>query len=139
MRVGQLWKKAATPVIAPILKHRVECLCLTCAAAVQIGLVSLGLPGWPCPIKAFLGIPCPGCGLSTAISQLLHGQWQASLHTHAFAPLFLAGVLLVLVVSLLPENSRQSAIRLIEEVERHTSIVMFLLVGLLLYWGLRLL
>ena len=126
-------------MLAPILKGRVECLCLSGAAALQIGLVTTGHPGWACPFKALFGIPCPGCGMSTSISQLLHGQWQAAFHTHAFAPIFFLGVIFTLIVTLLPEALRRSAIAWVDAVEHRTGLVAFLLIGLMLYWGLRLL
>jgi hypothetical protein len=45
----------------------------------------------------------------------------------------------MVVVSLLPERPRQAAIRWIAVVEQRTGIVLLLLLGLVAYWGLRLL
>lgn len=48
----------------------------------------LGLP--PCGMLAWLGIPCPACGLTTAFAHLAHGDVLASLHVHPLGlPLFL--------------------------------------------------
>lgn len=48
---------------------------LVCLAPVQL-LV------YHCPLRAITGIPCPGCGMTTALKQLLSGEVQASFHTH---------------------------------------------------------
>lgn len=127
-----------SPVLSSLMVERKEAFILGGAAALQIGLVTAGLPGWTCPFKAAFGIPCPGCGLSTAISQLLHRQWAAAMHTHAFAPIFLFGVVLVLFVSVLPENQRSIVIQKISAFEKRTGVTTLVLLGLMVYWGFRL-
>jgi hypothetical protein len=42
------------------------------------------------------GIPCPGCGLTTAIAELLRGDWRGSLSIHAFAPIFVVAFVIML-------------------------------------------
>ena len=127
------------PVLAPLLGERRAAALLLAASVLQVGLVATGLPGWPCPIKAFLGIPCPGCGLSIAVVYLLHGQWENALHSHAFAPFFLFGFVLAAVVSALPGDTHRQAVAGVARLERRTGIVAFLLLGLVAYWALRLL
>ncbi len=126
------------PIVAPLLAGRKVTLLLLAASAVQVGLVMLGLPGWPCPVKAFLGIPCPGCGLSSALVYLLQGQWANALHNHAFAPFFLIGFVLAAVVSALPGDAHRQAVGEVARLERRTGMVAFLLLGLVAYWVLRL-
>lgn len=57
---------------------------------------SLGLP--PCPSVLFLGRPCPGCGMTTSWTALLHGDLPASFAAHPLGPitylLFTAGSLI---------------------------------------------
>lgn len=49
----------------------------------------LGLP--PCPSAFMFQRPCPGCGLTTSWTALLHGQWQSSFSAHPLGPfLYLA-------------------------------------------------
>lgn len=45
----------------------------------------LGLPS--CPTVLLFGRLCPGCGLTTSWTSLLHGDWAGSLHAHPFGPL----------------------------------------------------
>jgi len=127
------------PILAPLLGKRRGVFLLLAAGALQVGLVATGLPGWPCPVKTFLGIPCPGCGLSTAVVYLLQGKWENALHSHAFAPFFLVGFMLAAVVSALPGDTHRQAVGRIARFERRTGIVAFLLLGLVAYWVLRLL
>ena len=105
----------------------------------QIGLVATGLDGWQCPVKAALGIPCPGCGLSTAMVLLLRGEWRAALSTHAFAPVLLFGFVLMAVVTALPEPLHRKAVSRIAALERRTGIVTGVLLALVVYWCVRLL
>ncbi|MDP6193995.1 MAG: DUF2752 domain-containing protein, partial [Prochlorococcaceae cyanobacterium ETNP18_MAG_1] len=45
------------------------------------------LPGWPCPLRALTGIPCPTCFLTRATSDALLGDLSSSFEWHAFGPL----------------------------------------------------
>lgn len=40
-----------------------------------------------CPSAALFGRPCPGCGLTTSWTALLHGDLPMAFHAHAFGPL----------------------------------------------------
>lgn len=51
------------------------------------------LPGWPCPLRALTGVPCPTCFLTRATAAALTGQLQLSWRLHAFGPLVAAGLL----------------------------------------------
>ncbi|RYG37295.1 DUF2752 domain-containing protein [bacterium] len=46
---------------------------------------SLGLP--PCPSVLFFGRPCPGCGLTTSWTALLHGDFTTAFRAHPLGPL----------------------------------------------------
>jgi len=137
-----IWTRPAAslfrPILAPLLSERKVALLLAGIGTLQVGLVATGLPGWPCPIKAALGVPCPGCGLSAAVVLLLRGRWSYALRVHAFAPVFLLGIMLMMMVSLLPADLHRRAVARIAALERRTGIVAFLLLGLVAYWVLRL-
>ncbi len=126
------------PTFSTFIQNRTEGLMIVGAGAVQIGLHLAGLPGWACPFKNLFGIPCPGCGLTTAAGQLFHGQFYASLQTHAFASVFLFSFLVMAVVISFPEKLRKSTVMWIAGFERRTGITSLVLTALLVYWAIRL-
>jgi len=70
------------------------------AGAAMIGLgVGLPLlphnPGLPCPLRTLTGIPCPMCGMTTAVKAVLAGHVQTSVAANPF------GIVAVLVAVLL--------------------------------------
>lgn len=114
-------------------------LALAAMGALQVALVTLRLPGWPCPFRKATGIPCPGCGLTRALSALARGDWHTALALHAFAPLF-AGAGLVLVASLLLRPGPRSRLAAwIGAVESRTGLAVWGAAALLVYWLVRLL
>ena len=132
-------KQALTsPLLASLVTRRRDGLILVGVGTAQIGLFLAHLPGWPCPFKAVFGIPCPGCGLTTAIGELLRGDWRASLATHAFAPVFVLAFLVMGVAVALPEAQRRRFVDFIARIERHSGISALVLCALFIYWGLRL-
>jgi len=135
----QIIDRLSTPILAPIFKDRVTGMVIIGAAVVHSGLTILGLPSWYCPFRSVLGVPCPGCGLSRAISALIHGDLAASFAYHAFAPLFLIGLLLTALIIFLPSNSRHQVINWVDYIERHTGVTAIFLIGLVLYWLARIL
>jgi len=126
------------PILAPMLAHRATSAIIFGAAVVHTGLVMTGLPSWTCPFRELLGIPCPGCGLSRAIAALLHGDWQTSFTFHLFAPFFLLALVLMAWVTFLPGAQRQWLAAHVEVIERRSGIVGILLIGLVVYWLMRL-
>lgn len=54
------------------------------ASAGSLLLLQL-LFGAICPLRIFLGIPCPGCGLTRAVSLLFAGNLSASVAMHPLA------------------------------------------------------
>lgn len=126
------------PTLSGLIANRREGLILAGAAGVHLGLYMAGLPAWACPVRAATGIPCPGCGLTTATGQLLHGEFVASFQTHAFAPVFLVGSVLLMVATLLPGRYHKRAMEAISRFESRTGILSWVLSGLVFYWGARL-
>ena len=137
--IAPLKNKICSPILTSLVQNRTTGLLVAGAAGLQAGLTSLGLPGWQCPFLHVLGLPCPGCGLSRAIAELLHGDWYSSLKLHAFAPIFVVALLLIILATILPQNQRIWFINQLELVERRTGITALLLIGLMLYWLIRLL
>jgi Protein of unknown function (DUF2752) len=83
-----------------IRRHRqmLAIACATCLLAfllheVPSGRVAVrGLPQFPvpqtCASRAWLGLRCPGCGLTRSIIHLAEGDWQASWRAHRLGGLF---------------------------------------------------
>ncbi|MBN2147224.1 MAG: DUF2752 domain-containing protein [Anaerolineales bacterium] len=128
-----------TPVLASLVDKRRDAWVLVCVGGIQLGLHLLGWAVWPCPVKETFGIPCPGCGLTTAIGLLLRGEWRGALEVHAFAPVFLAAFMLIFLGAVLPEALRKRYVDGLAAFEQRTAISTILLAGLIVYWGLRLL
>lgn len=125
--------------LASLLRDRRVSLGVTALAAAQVACVAAGVGGWPCPLKAATGIPCPGCGLTRASVALLRGDFAAGLGAHAFAPLLLFGLAALAVSGLLPAARREAFAGLVARFERRTKAAYVVLGALLLYWSVRLL
>ncbi|MFK7990721.1 MAG: DUF2752 domain-containing protein [Sandaracinaceae bacterium] len=52
---------------------------------IVVVLVAFGVP--ICPTKNFLGIPCPGCGMTRATEAMLTGDLMGVLRYHPLAPI----------------------------------------------------
>lgn len=134
-----LKKSWYTPVLGSLMQGRLEGAVLVGAGLLQVGLHAFGLTGWACPFKSLFGIPCPGCGLTLAMDELLHGHLYASLHAHAFAPLFLLVFILLAISQVLPETWRKSLATFISTIESRSGCTAWVLTFLMLYWCMRLL
>lgn len=108
------------------------------AGGLHLGLNLVGLPGWVCPIRAATGIPCPGCGLTTSTVQLLRGNFVELFEIHAFAPVFLLVLLVMVAALILPVNPRQQLITFVDHLEARFGVTAWLLFALVVYWGVRL-
>ncbi len=135
----KLKNELTRPIVTALMANRIIGFGIMGAAVVQGSLIALGLPGWPCVFRHGLGLPCPGCGLSRAIAALLQGEWDTALAFHAFAPLILAGLILIVWASFLPERQRSWLIYQFERIERRTGLAALVLIGLFAYWLIRLL
>jgi len=124
--------------LASLLRDRRVALGVALVSAAQVLCVAAGVGGWPCPVKAALGIPCPGCGLTRATVALLRGDFADSLRAHAFAPVLLVGLALMAVAAVLPARRRDAFAGLVGRIERRTGVSYVLAAALLLYWSVRL-
>jgi len=127
------------PLLAPILADVRLALFLAGFGVLHLALTAWGIPLWQCPVKSSLGISCPGCGLTTAMVFLLCGDWGSALSAHAFSPLFLPALPLLLVSVLLPRSLRRRAARRVADLERRTGFAGFILLSMLVYGIMRLL
>ncbi|MGD2099651.1 MAG: DUF2752 domain-containing protein [Desulfobacterales bacterium] len=123
-----------TPVLAPVMQSRRIIVLLGAVAFFQISLTALGLPAWQCPLKATLGVACPGCGLTRAMVLLAEGKWLAAIELHAFAPVGLGIGLLLVTGILLPANVRDRLTHRLAIIEKRSGIMIWLIFSLFVYW-----
>jgi hypothetical protein len=69
---------------------------------------------------------------------LLKGEVQASIKFHAFAPIFVVLIGMLVICTLLPRTVTDQFINKAETLERQTGITIIILGGLILYWLARL-
>ncbi len=89
------------------------------------------------PVKSTLGVVCPGCGLTRAMVLFAQGHWKAAIDLHAFAPIFFGVGIFLVVGSIMPAGLQQKIAYQITAFERLTGIVGLLIIGILVYWILR--
>jgi hypothetical protein len=127
------------PVMSTLLRDRRFCAGIVAALGVHMALVMFDLPGWPCPIRQTLNFPCPGCGLSRAARLLLRGSWERALEVHLLAPLFVLGILALLLALLLPSQLYAAWVARLERFERVVPIIAVALALIVMYWAFRML
>jgi lysylphosphatidylglycerol synthetase-like protein (DUF2156 family) len=114
------------------------CNAIAGVAAVHMTLVATGLPGWQCPMRYGLGVPCPGCGLSRAVKALVSGNVGQAIAIHAFAPISLGVLVLILYSVLGSRNQQNRMIQHVQQIEK-LGVSAILVVVFMLYWLMRLL
>jgi hypothetical protein len=127
------------PVLAELIGQRTMCLAIGGFVITYIACLAVGVRVWACPLRAGVGIPCPGCGMTRAVAALVRGDWVHSLQLHAFVPLFLPAILLVGIAGFMPDKPRLRLAYLVAALERRTGITAFVLAAMLVYWLVRLL
>jgi hypothetical protein len=103
----------------------------------QLLLVFFGFTGWQCPIYETLRIICPGCGITTAMTLLLQGHWHLALQTHAFAPVILFVLIMLLIAIGLPASYLRKFSDSVKRLEQKSGITAILLLSMVVYWFLR--
>ena len=88
------------------------------------------LPGWPCPLRALTGIPCPTCFLTRATTEALQGNLSSSMQWHAFGPVVAAMLIIWSVLAIQQRRLRPFAI--------HAWHLIVAAVALISYWLVRL-
>lgn len=97
--------------------------------------LALGLP--PCGFLLWSGLPCPGCGLTTAFAHLARGELLGSISANPLGlPLFVS-VLVTLLLALVHAR-RGTAVGVVVERFQADRAALCLVLALLLSWSARL-
>ncbi len=121
------------PWMAGLMRERRLCGWIVLASIILLTGSRLGISLWFCPFRAIAGLPCPGCGLTRAVSSLVAGRWEDALQFHPFVPFFgLAWILLFLSV-VLPDSAREKLIGWVQGFERKTGLTALLLIAFTAY------
>ena len=95
----------------------------------------IGVPVAFCAFKTLLGIPCPGCGITTSMASLIRGKWSEALNANAAGPF----VVLFVVVQLLLSAASATHFFSAAKIARHSQVNdRTLFAFLLLAWLTRL-
>jgi hypothetical protein len=138
MRSAMVPQTAFLP-LAAILRNRRFGLVLAGVLSLHVTFVWLQVRVWECSFFKLTGLPCPGCGLTRACMLLLQGDVRDSVRFHAFAPIFIILISVMMLATFLPKIVTEPFIQKAETLERQTGLTIIILGGLILYWLARLL
>lgn len=122
-------------MISALLLNRRLCLAFLIGSAIYLGFHQCGIYLMECPFKQISHRHCPGCGLTSSVHHILHGDWYLSTKKHLLAVPYLILFTLIGLAAILPEKPREL---LIERVERSEKVTYWphLLVLLTLFYGI---
>jgi hypothetical protein len=118
---------------ANILRERIVCVSMLLTGIVFIGANMLGLRVWICVFRETTGLPCPGCGMTRAMSSLAKGNLASAMHYHLLSPIIFVGLLVMTIVTLLPQSKRQLILPLIEKAEHRSGFTALSILAMLAY------
>jgi hypothetical protein len=128
------WVPRFPAFFASIIRERSLCFAMLVAGLVLVGANLLHVRVWVCVFREVTGLPCPGCGMTRAVSALCRGELQQSVAWHPFAPGIALSVLVIFLAAVLPARPRFYMIEAVESIERRTGLVA-LFVAAMLVWG----
>ena len=89
-------KQAASFYMNDNKRKKIIQLILPAAFVAFFAMLSL-IGVYKCPLDAFLGIPCPTCGLTRAVTAALHGDMAMAFYYHPLWPVIPVAVLLLIL------------------------------------------
>jgi len=131
-KISMAWLRQ--PVMGRMLESRPLCAGIAAAGVLQVALSMAGLPGFTCAFHQVTGLPCPGCGLTRGVCELMGGHWSLAIEQHAFAPVAAVAIFLLIAGSVVPNPVHRRLVRIVSEVERKTCVSQIALLLLWAYW-----
>ncbi|MFT3923616.1 MAG: DUF2752 domain-containing protein [Myxococcales bacterium] len=95
----------------------------------------LGLP--PCGMLAWLGVPCPACGMTTSFAHLADGDVLAAFRAHPLAPFLFVATCLAVPGALYAMTRGLSVMAAIERLQADR-LSLYFAIAVLLVWVARL-
>lgn len=103
-----------------------------------LGLASmLHISIWPCFFNELTGLPCPGCGMTRAVSALLHGDWHTAMLYHPLSPAYFAMGVVLAASAVSPPNFRTRLVAVVQSLERRTALPALIVFATLIFGLLR--
>ncbi len=133
-----VWRWIHKPVLAAILRDRTLWSLLLSVSVMHLAVSAAGWHVFKCPMITTCKVPCPGCGLTRAIKLLFTGEFSAAFQMHAFGPVALLAVVVLIIVGLLPFSAREAVTAQIEKWEIRLGASQLTFVTLWVYWIFRL-
>ncbi len=72
------------------------------SAILMLGIVLPKIPGHPgleCPLLKYTGIPCPLCGMTTGVENILEGHFATAANANPFSFLVVVTILLSIILA----------------------------------------
>lgn len=89
-----------------------------------------------CPMMATTHLPCPGCGITRAMTQFGHGHFVRSLYYHPLGPVVWVGVLVYGSTLVWPGALLRPARRTWQHIRQPMQVIVYVLIALLFAFGL---
>jgi hypothetical protein len=97
--MGEPSAESADAAAREARNNRIDCLAALALVAVVLVVAALLEPNpsghgtheklfmFPCLFRWLTGLPCPACGMTTALAQMARGEVLAALRAHALGPI----------------------------------------------------
>ena len=132
-----LWQNLTKPWLAPLMEDVILCRVVVgvCAALGAASMLHVSI--WPCLFNELTGLPCPGCGMTRAVSALLHGDWHTAMTFHPLSPAYVAIGAALAVSAVGPKWLRNHLVAGVRSLEKWTALPALIVLATLIFGLLR--
>ena len=133
----RIWQALTKPWLAPLMADVVLCRIVVAVCAALGAAAALGITIWGCAFYALTGIPCPGCGMTRAVTALLCGQWSQAIAYHPLSPAYFAMGALLGAAAIAPATLRAGLIQRVRRLEERTALPALIVLCTIIFGLLR--